>query len=291
MAFADDLKKALDRHIPAKQLHYLDGWKREWYRASWKGAGGRPVALILHHTAGAAGSSTNPSAASNQHGANDGQVRYVNRHPSYGMPCSQFTLDRDGCLYVNAALPCYHAGKGSFSGTQWSSLGVPRDQANDYCMGVEIISKGQEPDYTPAMKDTLARLALACAEAAKWPNTGTKYLPRHKDWAPDRKVDIKYSNATVQGWIDDQAQLWDGVVPSFDGCINAWEDHTLANPQAWRIACRLADWGYYKGTPVKGEQCYPLKAVQAYQADKGYSVPVPGQYGPKLHEQLWGVAP
>ena len=38
-------------------------------------------------------------------------------------------------------------------------------------------------------------------------------------------------------------------------------------------------------------QCYPLKAVQAYQADKGYDVPTPGQYGPKLHEQLWGVAP
>jgi hypothetical protein len=250
------------------------------------------VALILHHTAGAAGSSSDPDAASNQHGANDGQVKFVNRHPSYGMPCSQFTLDRDGCIYVNAALPCYHAGKGSFSGTEWSGLGVPKDQANDYCMGVEVISKGTSKDWTPAMKDSLARLALACAEAAKWPNTKTKYLPRHKDWAPDRKVDIVYSNSTVQGWIDDLAQLWDGVVPSYDGCMNAWNDPTLANPQAWRIACRLADWGYYKGQPQdKGVQCYPAKAVQAYQDDKGYSVPVPGQYGPKLHEQLWGVAP
>lgn len=293
MAFSDDLKKALEARFPASRLHFMDGWKNEWYRSSWRGNSGRPVALILHHTAGAATSSTNPDNAGNQHGANDGQIKYVNRHPDYDMPCSQFTIDRDGCLYVNAALPCYHAGKGSFTGTEWSGLGVPNDCANDYCAGVEIIDKGTDTTYTAAMKESVALLALAMADACNWPNTGTKYLPRHKDWAPDRKVDIKYSNSTVQGWVEDYGSTyWDGVIPSYEGCMNAWNDPTLANPQAWRIACRLADWGYYSGEPQpKYEQKYPTKAVSKYQEAKGYNVPVPGQYGENLHRQLWGVEP
>ena len=61
MAFDTDLKRALEKHIPAKQLHFHSTWKQQWYRSSWKGPGGRPVALILHHTAGAAGSSSNPA--------------------------------------------------------------------------------------------------------------------------------------------------------------------------------------------------------------------------------------
>ena len=292
MAFSDDLKAALQQRLGDK-VHFMDGWGREWYRSSWAGAGGRPVALILHHTAGAATSSQSASHAGNQHGANDGQIRYVNRHPSYNQPASQFTLDRDGCVYVNACLPCYHAGEGSFRGTEWSGLGVPDDSANSYCMGVEIVDKGVEQTFTKAQKESLALLALACADACRWENTKTLRLPRHKDWAPDRKVDIKYSNNTVQGWIDTYgSRYWDGIVPTYEGCMNAWEDPDLANPQAWRIACRLADWGYYSGEPQpKGVQKYPIKAVKAYQKAKGFNVPVPGQYGPGLHKQLWGVEP
>ncbi len=293
MAFHDELKKALEAHVPTSQLHFLDGWtKKDWYRNGWAGPG-KPVALILHHTAGAATSSQDPDNKGNQHGANDGQVKYVNRHPSYGMPCSAFTLDRDGCIYVNAAYPCYHAGTGTFRGTQWSSLGVPNDSANSYCLGVECVDKGQDTTFTAAMKKSLANLIIACSVAAGWKNTGTLYVPRHKDWDDDSgKVDIRYSNDSVQGWLEEYAQHWDGVIPTYEGCMAAWENPSLANPQAWRIACRLADWGYYKGEPgERGVQMYPVKAVDNYQQDKGFNVPEPGQYGPKLHEQLWGVKP
>ena len=291
MAFHDDLKAALD--ASGLRVTYMDGWtKKNWYRDGWAGSG-KPVALILHHTAGAATSSTDPKNAGNQHGANDDQIRYVNRHPQYNMPCSAFTLDRDGCVYVNAAYPCYHAGDGSFRGTQWSSLGVPDGSANSYCLGVECVDKGQDLTFTQAMKDSLGLLAKACAKASGWKNTSTLYLPRHKDWAPTRKVDIKYSNDAVQGWIkEDTVGLWDGAVPAYDMCMDAWYDQTLANSQAWRIACRLADLGFYSGTPQpSGTQKYPVKAVQAYQEAKGYNVPVPGQYGPSLHQQLFGVSP
>ena len=289
MAYADDLKKALDKYVPHTQLHYMSGWKNQWYRSSWRGNSGRPVALILHHTAGAATSSTSPSNAGNQHGANDGQVKFVNRHPSYNMPCSAFTLDRDGCIYVNAALPCYHAGAGSFSGTEWSGLGVPNDMANDYCLGVECVDKGVDKTFTEAMKAGLANLAKACEEASGWPNTGTKYLPRHRDWAPDRKVDIKYSNKEVQGWMTEFSNppLWDGQVPSLEGCFNAM-NHGYANPQAYRLACRLHDLGFYSSTPQpEGVQKYPVRAMQDWQVAKKWPIAPAGAYSPEAHDLIF----
>jgi hypothetical protein len=284
MAYSDELKKALDKYVPATQLHYLSGWKNTWYRSTWRAANGKPVALMLHHTAGAATSSTNPGNAGNQHGANDGQIKYVNRHPQYDMPCSAFTLDRDGCIYVNAALPCYHAGKGTFNGTQWSSLGVPTDMANDYCLGVECVDKGVDKTFTEAMKASLANLAKACEEASGWKDTSTLYVPRHRDWAPDRKVDIKYSNTEVQGWMVefDNPPLWDGQVPSEEGCFNAM-NYGLANPQAYRIAARLHDLGFYSGEPQpSGVQKYPVKAVSNFQESKAIPTNPAGAWSPEV---------
>jgi hypothetical protein len=284
MTYADDLAAALKKHVPANRLHFMDGWKSQWYRSSW--GAGKPVALILHHTAGAATSSTNPNNAGNQHGANQGQINYVNRHPSYSMPASAFTLDRDGCIYVNAALPCYHAGEGSFRDTEWSGLGVPDDSANSYCLGVECVDKGVDKTFTEAMKASLADLARACAEASDWPNTSTKRLPRHKDWAPDRKVDIKYSNATVQEWM--RMGLWDGKVPDIEGVFNAQNDSSLANPACYRLACRLHDLGHFVGTPLDGSQKYPAKAVGNWTASQGWSVNPLGAYSPEAHEGIFG---
>jgi hypothetical protein len=287
MTFADDLKAALGEKIPAAQLHYLDGWRGAWYRDSW--AGGVPVALVLHHTAGAATGSQDADHPGNAHGANDGQIDYVNRHPSYAMPASAFTLDRDGCLYVNAALPCYHAGAGSFAHTLWADLGVPNDRANDYCLGVECVDKGSGTTFTKAMKTTLARLAQACAIACDWPDTSTLRLPRHRDWAPDRKVDIKYANDTVQGWIADYGSplLWDGHVPDPEGVYNAMNIVGLANPASYRLACRLADLGHFDGTPIDGAQAYPARAVTNWQKAAGWLPVILGGYSPAAHDGIF----
>jgi len=283
VAFSDDLKAALDRELPG-QIHYMDGWKREWYRSSWAGNGGKPLALILHHTAGAATASKDPDNPGNQHGANDGQIRYVNRHPSYNMPASAFTLDRDGCVYVNACLPCYHAGTGSFRGTEWSSLGIPDDSANSYCLGVECVDKGIDKTFTPAMERSLAKLAKACAAACRWPDTSTLRLPRHKDWAPTRKVDIKYGNAKVQEWIAMDAPYWDGKTPDIQGIYNAEADPNLRNPAAYRLACRLADLGYGNPPQPQGEQGYPVKAMEKRAKSVGYDVIT---YGPNAHKEIF----
>jgi hypothetical protein len=200
VSFTRELQEAINARFPRDRVDYWPGWRQPWFRAAWAGRGGRPVALVLHHTGGAATASTDPTNPGNRHGANDAQIRYVARHPTYEMPCSAFSIDRDGCLTVNAALPVYHAGAGSFRGTRWESLGVPDDSANSYCLGVEIIDRGQGSTYTPAMKQAVARLAQVCAIACRWPDTGTLYLPRHRDWT-SRKVDIRYANTTVQKWV------------------------------------------------------------------------------------------
>ncbi len=194
MAYADKLAVALKRELGGK-VKFWTGWRT---RGKGDFGRGRPVGMILHHTAGAATSSMNPRHPGNRTGANNGVVRYVANHPDFGVPCSNFCLDRDGTVYVMCAEWTYHAGLGSFRGTRWAPLGVPDGSANSYMLGVEIVSKGLSDDLTEAQWKSLAALARACADASGWPDTSTLRLPRHRDWAPKRKVDIKASNAKVQ---------------------------------------------------------------------------------------------
>ena len=62
----------------------------------------------------------------------------------------------------------------------------------------------------------------------------------------------------------------------------------LASSAAWRLACRLHDLGYFKGTPVRYEQTYPVRAMEKYNAQHGPNMPDPSQYGPKAHERIFG---
>lgn len=197
MAYADDLQKALKEELGPK-VKFWSGWRN---RGKGPFPKGRPVAMVLHHTAGAATTSKDRNHPGNQTGANNGVVRYVSNHPAYGVPCSNFCLDRDGTVYVMCANWTYHAGEGSFRGTQWEPLGVPDDSGNSWMLGVEIVSKGtsHKDDFTVAQWKSLAALARAVSRASGWKgDTSTLRLPRHKDWAGRRKVDIKATNAQVQ---------------------------------------------------------------------------------------------
>ena len=200
MSFASDLKKSLNANLPGKVV-YLKGWDRI-RRCRWRGVGHMPVALMLHHTAAAATDSTNPKAAGNQPGANQVVINYIQNH--YKVPAANFTLDRDGTVYIHAAYPVWHAGVGSFKGKRpWSTFGIPDDMGNDYLLGVEIMSKGRKKDFTKAQKESLRALQEACGEAAKWPidkrHSEVRH-PRHKDWTK-RKIDILYEQAEVDAWM------------------------------------------------------------------------------------------
>jgi len=155
---------------------------------------------------------------------------------------------------------------------------------------VECIDKGLDTTFTEAMKVTLARLAVAMKEACRWPSTDTLYLPRHKDYAGPRKVDIKHPNREVQEWIARWGGgMWDGKVPDIEGVFNAMNDPSLANPACFRLAARLKDLGFFSGTPVEGQQKYPLKGVQNWQDANGYATNPKGAYSPAVHGEIFGA--
>ena len=283
---ADKFKKALD--ASGLDIEWMSGWKNTWHGMSkWRGKNGNPVALMLHHTAGASTESVDSSHKGNKCSADEGQKKFVHRHPSFSSPASQFCLLRCGRLAINAYLPCYHAGKGDFSGTEWKGHGIPKDSANSYLMGIEIVSMGKKDDLTEAQWETLAKLAVVLKDLYGWKDTSTFYFPRHKDYAPDRKVDIKASNKRVQKKFGEYAGAWDGKVPDIQGIYNAESDSSLKNPATWRLACRLKDLGHFKGDPVKGEQGYPRKAVESFNS--GTSMADKGKYGPRAHEKIFSL--
>ena len=82
-------------------------------------------------------------------------------------------------------------------------------------------------------------------------------------------------------------RLWDGIYPSGAGSDKA-SSRGVANPQAWRWACRMADLGWYEGEPQKkGVQGWPFKAVERMQKARGMKVT--GDYSPELYRQVFGI--
>lgn len=199
--FASRFKKALIAELGDKVV-----FQKKWSvkrRGPWRGFKGKPDALMLHHTAAAATDSTDPRNKGNQKGANDNVIRFIQTH--YEVPAANFTLDRDGTVYVHSVWPVWHAGKGSFKRKKpWDIFSCPDDMGNDFFLGVEIMSKGVKKDFTAAQKKSLKRLQEACGVACGWPvekRLATVRHPRHKDWAPTRKVDILYSQDEVNEWM------------------------------------------------------------------------------------------
>lgn len=196
MTFADRLDTALTKRLGTKVV-FIPGWERKRRGISWRRKG-KPVALMVHHTAGAATQSTNPKNPGNQKGANAGIINFVQNH--YRVPAANFTLDRDGTVYVHSAWPVWHAGRGSFKGVKrFARLNLPDDQANDFCLGVEVVSKGLKRDFTKAQKVSLGKLANACKDAAGWKGFYMR-LPNHRTWAPRRKVDSRYTLKALRRW-------------------------------------------------------------------------------------------
>jgi len=194
--FADHLDTALTERLGDKVV-FIPGWERKRRAISWRRKG-KPVALMVHHTAGAATTSRNPNNPGNQKGANAGIINFVQNH--YEVPAANFTLDRDATVYVHSAWPVWHAGRGSFKGVKrFARLNIPDDQANDFCVGVEVVSKGLKRDFTQAQKVSLGKLANACKDAAGWQGFYMR-LPNHRTWAPRRKVDSRYSLKALRRW-------------------------------------------------------------------------------------------
>lgn len=195
--YAQDLQAALKANFGAGWITYMPKWNVV-RSTEWRG-GGKPKALVLHHTAAASTSSVNPAAPGNQKGADQGVVDFIQSH--YPVPAANFTLLRWGGIVVHCAYPVWHAGLGSFHGKHpWSTLGIPDNLGNNYMLGVEVMDRGVGKTFTEAQKDSLKYLMRACRDASGWRNTAPVYRPRHCDWT-DRKVDIRYTNEEVTEWM------------------------------------------------------------------------------------------
>jgi N-acetyl-anhydromuramyl-L-alanine amidase AmpD len=206
MAFRNRLKKALDAELPGR-VDYMPGW-RKIRRVRWAGKTHRPKAVLWHHTAGAPTESTNPAAAGNQVGADDGVVNFIQNH--YRVPAANATVTRAGRVVIHSAYPVWHAGLGSFNGKKpWRVLGIPKNRGNDYLFGVEVVSKGRRKDFTPAQIDAIGKLQAAVGEASKWPMRKRLAIvrrPRHKDYT-DRKIDILYSQKEMGKWMSAASRI------------------------------------------------------------------------------------
>lgn len=198
MSFHSDLKNALTARLGVKGVFFYPGWDNKRRGIGWADSTRKPVALLCHHTAGAATDSTNPSHPGNTRQADQSQATYVQTH--YDVPAANFTLGRSGTLWVHAAYPIWHAGVGSFRGVPpYDRLGIPDNQGNDWMLGVECVSKGLKKDFTQVQKDTLGKLAQACKEASGWGEKFTLRLPNHRTWTT-RKIDTRYELETLKAW-------------------------------------------------------------------------------------------
>ncbi len=106
---------------------------------------------------------------------------------------------------------------------------------------------------------------------------------RHLEANGKPVADVYLRNRGVK--VAAPARLWDGIIPTLDQVILAQTQP--ANDTSWRLACRLADLGFYSGTPKRGQQAYPVNAVKAWQASIG-AKPT-GIYGPIAHTRIFGA--
>lgn len=190
MTFAAKLRAALLDQLGKDWVTFMPKWDQERRGITWR-HGGVPDALMLHHTAACNGDKT---------GANASIIDYIQNH--YTVPAANCTLDRDGRVYIHAAYPIFHSGLGSFRGrAPWSALKIPDNVAHDYLAGVEIMSKGLRKDFTVHQQDSLVFLLRAWRDASGWDNIGTLRRPQHRSWAPQRKVDLKYSDSEIGSMI------------------------------------------------------------------------------------------
>jgi hypothetical protein len=82
-----------------------------------------------------------------------------------------------------------------------------------------------------------------------------------------------------------QKNLWDGVSPYFDLLQDA-EKSGQATKATYRLACRLAELGFFEGVPApEGKQGFPSKAIKNMQDYMGWERT--NKYEPRTHKAIF----
>lgn len=79
--------------------------------------------------------------------------------------------------------------------------------------------------------------------------------------------------------------VWDGVAPYYDILVDA-EKSGAKNKATHRLACRLAELGFYEGKPLpEGKQGFPSKAIKTMQDYMGWART--DSYEPRTHKAIF----
>ena len=127
---------------------------------------GRPVAVIVHHTASGAGSDGQPD------------VDYIVNCADE--PLANLYLARSGAVWIEAAAATNTNGTGGPLGP------IPTDQANTHVLGIEAGNNGTGEPWPDAQQRAYTTLVTALCDAYLIPSTACY---SHAEWAPGRKID------------------------------------------------------------------------------------------------------
>lgn len=131
------------------------GWE-----ARGHGDVGKPLGVLLHHTAGPATGEA-PSLGTVENG-----------RPDLSGPLAQLVLGRSGTFYVVAAGLCYHAGKG-----EWKGITA----GNTHFIGIEAENTGLDNDPWP--EGQMESYARGVAAILKHIGATVEMCAGHKEYA------------------------------------------------------------------------------------------------------------
>lgn len=199
-----------------------------------------------------------------------------------------------------AVILCWGSAWHSGDGGPWTGV-AGKDSLHLVSWGIEIESLGTREDMTDAQIETVGKMLAALVDLGM----PKKHIHRHADWTDGtgpvrgassatrgRKMDTNKRWYPTEFWVKAAEKhlvrpLWDGHAPDVNELVRASETPGDVSLASWRLACRLADLGYYAGTvQPRGEQGYPVKAVQRVQRDM--HAQETGRWGPRIHEKVFG---
>lgn len=271
---------------------------RGWDTYGWWS---RCEAVLIHHTATASASTSNPVPS----------LGWL--VSAYDKPAANMLVGKNpGTTYLCAAGPSYHCGQGG----PWKWANIPGGNYPQYLFGIELDDPGVKVgSLTDYQVDNTARIVAGLWDYFGW--TDPRSVSTHKCWtdgchghSPTPLPNRGRKNDTIDGaWGEhpgsDRPALynapwwrelvmeqlsgggkpatWDGTIPSRAAARKAFHDQDVRNKAAWRLACRLYDLGY-RGKPANelGQQKYPLEAVRRFRDAQGWNV---GEGQPT--ENLW----
>jgi len=192
-AEADRIKRIVAR------VNRLDSGVRVVYVSGWqdRGTGGTfsPRGLIDHHDASSVTSGTWGAIGTVTHG-----------RPDVPGPLSQFFVARGSVPQIAVVA----AGRANHGGLGGPHKGIPQHSANAYTYGIEKANNGVGESYTDAsIRATRALFAAILMEI----KAGATMTIGHKEWAPTRKIDPRYSMPWMRNLV---AETMTGTTPEDD---------------------------------------------------------------------------